>query len=190
MLQESIHQISIWKREAEEQSRKLKKDTAEMAVSPRIETLKGKYKNHEKIIHYFEDVEEVITEGVDDFLIDNQAEYHPLIIDIGDGHLPSFDQYEVNVLISHQNDHGSPVVYEDLPTYQNLHGRIEHQARMGMLTTNFTLIKPGCLHQANNGYLILDARRLLMQPFTYEGLKRTLRFPARSILNRWKDSWV
>lgn len=175
MLQEAIHQISTWKREAEEQSRELKKDTAEMAVSPRIKTLKDKYKDHEKIIHYFEEVEKVITEGVDDFLGDNQAEHHPLIIAIGGGHLPAFEQFEVNVLISNQNNHGSPVVYEDLPTYQNLHGRIEHQARMGMLTTNFTLIKPGCLHQANNGYLILDARRLLMQPFAYEGLKRTLR---------------
>ena len=175
MLQESVHQISIWKREAEEQNRKLKKETAKMAVSPLIEALKGRYKDHEKIIHYLEDVEEVITEGVDDFLSDDQAGQHPLIIAIGGGHLPSFDQYEVNVLICHQNNHGSPVVYEDLPTYQNLHGRIEHQARMGMLITNFTLIKPGCLHQANNGYLILDARKLLMQPFAYEGLKRTLR---------------
>ncbi len=175
MLQEAVHQISTWKRDAEEQSRKLKKETAQMAISPLIATLKGKYKDHEKIIHYLEDIEKVITEGVDDFLVDEQAEQHPLIVAIGGGHSPSFDQYEVNVLISHQNNHGSPVVYEDLPTYQNLHGRIEHLARMGMLTTNFTLIKPGCLHQANNGYLILDARRLLMQPFAYEGLKRTLR---------------
>jgi lon-related putative ATP-dependent protease len=175
MLQESVHQISIWKREAEEQSRKLKKETAKQTVSPRIAPLIEKYKDHEKIIHYLGEVEEVITEGVDDFLVNDQAGQHPLIIAIGGGHLPSFDQYEVNVLISHRNNHGSPVVYEDLPTYQNLHGRIEHLARMGMLTTNFTLIKPGSLHQANNGYLILDARRLLMQPFAYEGLKRTLR---------------
>ncbi len=174
MLRKSVHQISIWKREAEEQSRKLKKETAKMLVSPYIATLKGKYQDHEKIIHYLEEVEEVITEGVDDFLIEDQAEQHPLIIAIS-GHTPSFDQYEVNVLISHQNNHGSPVIYEDLPTYQNLHGRIEHLAKMGMLSTNFTLIKPGSLHQANNGYLILDARRLLMQPFAYEGLKRTLR---------------
>ncbi|MBU0663347.1 MAG: AAA family ATPase [Proteobacteria bacterium] len=175
MLQESIHQISIWKRETEEQNRKLKKDTAKQAVSPLIETLKGTYKDHEKIVHYFEDVEDVITENVDDFLSDGEEGQHPFILAIGGGHTLSFDQYEVNVLISHQNNHGSPVIYEDLPTYQNLHGRIEHQARMGMLSTNFTLIKPGCLHQANNGYLILDARRLLMQPFAYEGLKRALR---------------
>lgn len=174
-LQEAVHEISIWKRETEEQSRKLKKDTAKQTVSPLVATLKGKYQDHEKIIHYLDDIEEVITEGVDDFLVEDQTGQHPLILAIGGSHTPSYDQYEVNVLISHQNNHGSPVVYEDLPTYQNLHGRIEHQARMGMLTTNFTLIKPGSLHQANNGYLILDARRLLMQPFAYEGLKRTLR---------------
>lgn len=175
ILQEAIHQISVWKRESKEQSRKLKKETAKQAVSQPIETLKNKYKDYEKVLQYLEDVEEVITERVDDFLTDDEEEQNPFIRAIGGGHTPSFEQYNVNVLISHHNNHGSPVIYEDLPTYQNLHGRIEHQAKMGMLTTNFTLIKPGALHQANNGYLILDARRLLMQPFAYEGLKRTLR---------------
>jgi len=175
MLQETIHQISIWKRETEEQKRKLKKDTAKQTVSPLVETLKRIYQDSAKIVRYLEDVEEVITEEVDNFLVEDQAGQHPLILAIGGGSIPSFDQYEVNVLVGHQNNHGAPVVYEDLPTYQNLHGRIEHQARMGMLSTNFTLIKPGSLHLANNGYLILDARRLLMQPFAYEGLKRTLR---------------
>ncbi|MBU0680753.1 MAG: AAA family ATPase [Proteobacteria bacterium] len=174
-LQEAIHQISIWKRESEEESRRLKKETAKLSVSHLIQTLKEKYKDNEKLGHYLDDVEEDITERVDDFLGDDQEDKHPLILAIGGGQRPTFDQYEVNVLISHHNNHGSPVIYEDLPTYQNLHGRIEHQARMGVLTTNFTLIKPGALHQANNGYLILDARRLLMQPFAYEGLKRTLR---------------
>jgi len=174
-LQEAGHQVSLWKKEGEEQNRKLKKETARLTVSPLIESLKLKYQGHEKIIHYFEDVQEVLSDGVDDFLTEDQSGQHPLILAIGGGNMPSFDQYEVNVLINHENNHGAPVIYEDLPTYQNLHGRIEHQARMGMLSTNFTLIKPGSLHQANNGYLILDARKLLMQPFAYEGLKRTLR---------------
>jgi lon-related putative ATP-dependent protease len=175
ILQEAIHQISIWKREAEEESRKLKKETAKLSVSHLIEELKEKYAGTDKLKRYLDDVEEDITERVDDFLGEEPEGQHPLIVAIGGGQRPSFEQYEVNVLISHHNNHGSPVIYEDLPTYQNLHGRIEHQARMGVLTTNFTLIKPGALHQANNGYLILDARRLLMQPFAYEGLKRTLR---------------
>jgi hypothetical protein len=40
----------------------------------------------------------------------------------------------------------------DKPTFQNLVGRIEHVAQMGMLVTHFTLIKPGALHKANGGY--------------------------------------
>ncbi|MCD6388610.1 MAG: AAA family ATPase [Desulfobulbaceae bacterium] len=171
-LQQAIHEISILKRNAEEQSRKLKKETAGLAVSHLIDTLKAKYKDQEKIIDYLDNVEKEITERVDDFLPSSgkQSEiFFPLV-----SSAPSFKQYEVNVLVTHENE-GAPVVYEDMPTYQNLHGRIEHKAEMGMLTTNFTLIKPGSLHQANDGYLILDARRLLIQPFAYEGLKRTLR---------------
>jgi predicted ATP-dependent protease len=53
-------------------------------------------------------------------------------------------------------------------------GRIEHLAHLGTLSTDFTLIKPGALHAANGGYLVLDAHRLLIQPFAYEALKRAL----------------
>ena len=70
---------------------------------------------------------------------------------------------------------GAPVVYEDHPTQPNLSGRIEHLAQYGTLVTDFNLIKPGALHRANGGYLILDARKLLMQPFSWETLMRSLR---------------
>jgi predicted ATP-dependent protease len=54
-------------------------------------------------------------------------------------------------------------------------GRIEHVAHMGTLVTDFTHIKAGALHKANGGYLIVDARRVLVEPFAWEGLKRALR---------------
>ena len=171
-LQKIIHQVSILKREAEEQSRKLKKETARLSVSHLINTLKRKYNDQDKIVSYLNKVEEDITERVDDFLYHPGGQSENILGLIPPA--PSFDQYEVNILVS-QEKQGATVVYEDMPTYQNLHGRIEHTARMGVLTTHFTLIKPGSLHQANGGYLIIDARRLLMQPFAYEGLKRTLR---------------
>ncbi|MDR9501415.1 MAG: ATP-binding protein [Desulfurivibrionaceae bacterium] len=174
-LQEALHKISLWKRQTEEEARKLKKEIGKRTVAPLIAALKEKYKGNDKLIHYLDEVEEAISERVDDFLGEEADGQNALILAMGGGRAPSFDQYEINVLTSHPNNHGSPVVYEDLPTYQNLHGRIEHQAKMGVLTTNFSLIKPGSLHKANNGYLILDARRLLMQTFAYEGLKRTLR---------------
>ena len=66
------------------------------------------------------------------------------------------------------------MIYEDNPTYQDLIGRIEHVSQMGTLITDFTLIRPGALHRANGGYLILDIRKVLMNAFAYDGLKRAL----------------
>lgn len=66
------------------------------------------------------------------------------------------------------------MIYEDHPTCQNLIGRVEHAAQPGALVTNFLLIKPAALHQANGGYLLLDAIRLLTQPFSWEVLKRAV----------------
>jgi len=78
------------------------------------------------------------------------------------------------VLVTNGKQPGAPVVSEDNPTYSNLVGRIEHIAQLGALVTDFTLIKPGALHRANGGYLLLDVRKVLLQPFAWEGLKRAL----------------
>ncbi|MFB6260109.1 MAG: AAA family ATPase, partial [Thiohalorhabdaceae bacterium] len=83
-------------------------------------------------------------------------------------------RYRVNLLVDNGQAEGAPVVYADLPTHQHLVGRVEHQAQQGALLTDFRLIRPGALHWANGGYLILDARKVLMQPFAWEGLKRAL----------------
>jgi len=85
-----------------------------------------------------------------------------------------FNRYRVNVLVSHKDEDGAPIIYENNPTYANLFGEVEHIAQMGTLLTDFGLIKAGALHRANGGYLILDASKVLMQPFVWEGLKRML----------------
>jgi lon-related putative ATP-dependent protease len=83
-------------------------------------------------------------------------------------------KYEVNVLVSHAPDLGAPVVYENHPSLSNLIGRMEHQFQNGALVPDFTLIRPGALHYANGGYLILDAQQLLSQPYAWDSLKRVL----------------
>ena len=84
-------------------------------------------------------------------------------------------RYRVNVLIAHSASKGAPVIYEDNLTYSNLVGRIEHLQQMGVLVSDFTLIKVGALHRANGGYLIIEVLKLLQQPFAWDGLKRALR---------------
>ncbi|HET6921608.1 MAG TPA: Lon protease family protein [Anaeromyxobacteraceae bacterium] len=88
-------------------------------------------------------------------------------------------RYGVNVVVDHSGAAGAPVVTEDLPTHPNLVGRIEQHAHFGTLVTDFTLIRAGAFHRANGGYLLLDARKVLTQPFAWEDLKRALR--AREI---------
>ena len=96
---------------------------------------------------------------------------------LGDG--DRFRRYQVNVIVDQTGKTGAPVVYEDNPTFANLVGVIEQLAEMGALISDFTLIKGGALHRANGGYLIVDARKLLIQPHAYEALKRVIR--AREI---------
>jgi len=175
-LQDAINKISIIKRDAEKLHRKLKKETAKLSVSYMINTLRSKYAGQSHITEYLSEVEEEITERVDDFIHQPSRESESLMTLVSK-QTPTFDQYEVNVLVS-DGEKGAPVIYEDMPNFQNLHGRIEHKVKMGVLSTHFTLIKPGSLHRANGGYIIIDARRLLMQPYAYEGLKRTLRSQA------------
>ena len=88
---------------------------------------------------------------------------------------PILTRYQVNLLVDHAGTSGAPVVYEEHPTHKNLVGRIEHRSRMGALTTDFSLIRAGALHRANGGYLVLDARSVLLEPFAWEALKRVLK---------------
>jgi lon-related putative ATP-dependent protease len=94
---------------------------------------------------------------------------------------PRFRRYLVNVIVGNGQspDEGAPIYEELNPTYGNVVGRVEHIAQMGALVTDFLLIKPGALHVANGGYLLVDARKLLLSPFAWEALKRALK--AREI---------
>jgi lon-related putative ATP-dependent protease len=89
-----------------------------------------------------------------------------------------FRRYMVNVFVENGNaggGSGAPIMEEPNPTYANLIGRIEHIAQMGTLVTDFLLMRPGAFHRANGGYLLLDARKLLLSPFAWEALKRTIK---------------
>lgn len=172
-LQQVLNKIATLKKDTGEIRRKLKRETVAQAVASLTNTLKKKYERWPDIRQYLQDVEDDIIDHADDFLF-KPDEGQTSIVQFFTNPSPSFERYSVNILVENKTA-SAPVIYEDLPTYQNLHGRIEHIAQMGVLSTNFTLIKPGSLHRANGGYIVIDAGRLLMQPYAYEGLKRSLR---------------
>ena len=85
-----------------------------------------------------------------------------------------FAKFKVNVVVKHEKDSGAPIVLLDHPTQGNLVGRVERIQQYGALLTDFTLIKAGALHRANGGFLLMDARKLLLQPYSWDSLKRAL----------------
>ncbi|HXG28369.1 MAG TPA: ATP-binding protein [Nevskiales bacterium] len=162
------HQLRL-RREMRERVRALNREVALLAVGQQLAELKQAYQDCPAVLDYLDAVQADVMQNLDAFRHGEEGAAAP-------ESLPPevARRYAVNVLVSNDPAAGAPVVQEDHPLYQNLLGRVEHQAQMGMLVTDFTLIRPGALHKANGGYLILDVTKLLMQPYAWEGLKRTL----------------
>ncbi|HEX7044704.1 MAG TPA: ATP-binding protein [Burkholderiales bacterium] len=173
-LRRILEQLPQWQREAQQQIRALDRDVVHAAVRHQIAAVKQNYSALPAVLEYLDAVEASVIEHADDFRLEDGAEWRPFGIPAPTAREALRRRYGVNVLIDNGRAEGAPVVYADNPTYSELIGRIEHLAQMGALVTDFMLIKPGALHRANGGYLVLDARRVLMQPFAWEGLKRCL----------------
>jgi len=170
-LEKVIRQSHELRRERIEQVRKLNEEVVLFAVGHLIDDLRSDYAAYPVVCGYLNEVQQNVIESMDEFR-------HPKEVPAGlaalSGEMPNLNRFRVNLLVGRDGADGAPVVYEENPTYQNLIGRVEHSAQLGALVTNFQLIKPGALHLANGGYLLLDALKLLSQPFSWEGLKRAL----------------
>jgi len=141
--------------------------------------------NQEHIKEYLAAVRRDVIENAELFLIqDEGAEIGAFPVATTKHYAkPQFQRYRVNVMVSHETGgaDGAPVVQEDLPTLANLIGRIDFSSEMGTLVTDFTKIKPGSLHRANGGFLVLKARDVLTEPLAWDALKRSLRTEEVSI---------
>lgn len=173
IVKEGLRRVSELSKEEFKEFKALGKKTTREAVASLIDELRQTYIQNEKIIAYLNALEDDVIENVRDFL--SKPDEMAAMPFMQEMYTPSFARYKVNLFIAHEYKTSAPVIYEDNPTHQNLIGKIEHLAQAGMLVTDFSMIKPGALHKANGGYLVLDARKLLMQPFAYEELKRVLR---------------
>lgn len=176
-LQTILLQVPRWERELRRQLETLNEEIAAFAVDPLFAELTENYADHQAVLDYFTAVKEDIIEHFDEFLAEDSDEQNnrPPRPFRRQGPESNLTRYQVNLLVDHSDQSGAPVVYEDNPAYQNLVGRVEYRNVMGGMITDFTLIKSGALHVANDGYLMLDARKLLSEPFAWEGLKRALR---------------
>lgn len=172
-LEATLRALPRAEKEQRDAIRELDRETARSTIVQPIEELKAAFAGVPKALDYIEAMQADLLENVQFFLAAVAAGTE------GSGPMPKmggpFDRYEVNVLVT-QSDHagGAPVVDELHPTLGDLVGRVEYLQMQGALITNFRLIKPGALHRANGGTLMLDARALLSEPFSWPALKRAL----------------
>jgi len=176
-------------REMHERERQLQRETAARALEPLFAELRRRY-DQPAVVEYLRAVEEDACENYKDIL--STREKHPSNHSSSKEngqpqsaarHLPPplatdgvLRRYRVNLLVEREpGAQGAPVHYEDHPSFCNIAGRVDYMVQMGTLVTDFNLIKPGALHKANGGYLVMDALKLLMQPLVWEALKRSIR---------------
>lgn len=176
-LQNIMQKVPRQRRQLREKQRELDQEFARVVVDDLLGDIRERYTDIDDIGEFLDAVEADVVEHVRD-LVGNgdQQEMQPQQQMLQQQQKQQrLSLYNVNVLVDHSGAEGAPVVYEDNPTYQNLIGRSEYRAQMGALLTDYSLIKPGAFHRANGGYLLLDARKVLMQPLVWEALKRTIR---------------
>ena len=171
-LEQIVSHIPAWEKEHREQIQALDRQTALVAIDQSINEAKNKFSTIVQVIKYLESVRADLIENTAIFLAKPQGELGAIF---GGALGKTADRYHVNVLVSQDAGGSIPIIEELHPTLGNLIGSIEYVSQHGFLVTDFRLIKAGALHRANGGFLMLDARHLLSEPFSWQALKRLLR---------------
>ena len=192
----AVADVPKWEKEQHEEIDKLNEEVANFAVSHMIEVLREKYSSIKPVLNYLKDLQKDIIDNVSLFMKPAEVSseqgqsganstpasgQHPFSAAQNQtpSHLKIFSsalrRYAVNVIVKHKKDEGAPIVFLDNPTLPNLVGRMERLQQSGSVIMDFNLLKSGALHEANGGFLIIDAKHILSHPPAWEALKRALR---------------
>lgn len=175
-LQQTMQGIPRLARQLQKRITDLNQQTTLFAVGSLIDEVVAAYRDNENIVAYLEAMKKDIVAHVELFQPSGEGDGRPPLGPRGGANdTPANRRYGVNVFVDNRDLEGAPIVVETHPTYVNLVGRVEHLAEMGALVTDFQLVKAGALHRANGGFLVLDAEKVLVQPFAWESLKLALR---------------
>ena len=179
-IQQAIREAKDLERKTDKALQRLDQEIALYALNHLIEDLQEKYQTLPDVIAYLNDVKRDILDNISDFRTESQAQAEAAVPQVFDKQ-SAIKRYEVNVLVDNSELKGAPVITELNPTYNNLFGRIDKEAQFGTMITDFTMIREGCLHRANGGYLVLPVEEVLRNLFSWDSLKRALRNQAIAI---------
>jgi len=174
-IEERLRAIRELEKGVRDALRALDTETAAYATRHLVADLRSRYHDQAAVLDYLAAVQSDVTAHADDFRKGKEEAAPPMLAAMMPDIEKPLVRYQVNVMVTNRGRKGAPVVVETNPTYHNLTGRIEQQSTWGGVITDHTMIKPGALHRANGGYLIVPARECLMNPFAWEGLKRALK---------------
>lgn len=173
-----------WEEKQNEEIKKLQEKVVKEAVKKPISDIKQKYKGNKKVAEYLKTIQNYILDNITTFVPNYDQDNKPQAEDDPMSGLlnqfknqqeeDKFSKFKVNVVVKNVPDSGAPIILLDHPTQGNLVGKVERIQQFGALVTDFSLIKGGALHRANGGFLLIDARKLLLQPYSWDSLKRAL----------------
>lgn len=181
-IENATQTLPHWEEKQKHEIDALREKFVKSAVKEPIDTLREKYRKLPQATKFLRAIQKNILENVDEYVPEPKAptntnEDDPLQVLLSKVKQPEEDKFsklKVNVIVKHKPDSGAPIVILDHPTQGNLVGKVERIQQYGALLTDFTLIKGGALHRANGGFLLLDARKVLEQPFAWDSLKRAI----------------
>ncbi|MBQ6860110.1 MAG: AAA family ATPase [Clostridia bacterium] len=169
---ETMQKIKEIERKANEKMNSWQNNIALFAVSIQINEMRNKYKKYPKIQTFLKNVQKDILAHLSDFISEPQCQQTPM------GKMEQerpWEKYKVNLFVDNSELEAAPVIIDSNTSFYNLFGKLEYENSFGTLKTDFSLIKPGLIHQANGGYLVLQVRDLLTNPVIWDSLKRVLR---------------
>ncbi|EIE1225424.1 Lon protease family protein [Vibrio vulnificus] len=182
-LRSMVRNLTEWEESYSEKIKKLNDDVTRDVITHFIKQLKLDYSQYPEIKTYLTELQKDIIENADIFL-EETGEQGEVATASLDKKLPR--RYKVNVLVSRKKGE-FPIVVEETPNYHTLFGSIETATFKGTVFTDFSLIRAGSLHKANGGVLLMDAQKVLEQPYVWDGLKRALRSRQLSFTSLEKE---
>ncbi|MGB7605819.1 MAG: ATP-binding protein [Lutisporaceae bacterium] len=189
-LLETMKQINEVEKHVKDRLDHLEIMVALVTVEQPIMDLKEKYGEYENVLLYLQSVQRDIINNIEDFREPEKGETEGSILEEKIRSKEFTKKYQVNLMIDNHDKQGAPVIQEANPKYYNLFGKIEYESNMGAVTTDFTKIKPGSLHTANGGYIIINMSEIIRNPESWEGLKRAIKTNSIAIENIYSIAGV
>lgn len=183
-----LKEIDALDKKCEQVLKEWENNLATFAVTQCMSDLKIKYKKNLKIQNFLYSIQSDVVKNVEYFKKNNSEKdlkmmSNPYLMQqmMKAKNQKPWERYRVNLIINNDRLQHAPVILCKNPNYFDLFGKLEFESTPQGTRTNYNMLKPGLVHKANGGYLIINVRDLLLNAPTWEAFKRVLRNQELSI---------